>query len=90
MAVLAMEPRVIVLDEPFAGLDIPTIRALRRYLEALPVTLIQVSHDIAALREYDRVIWLEGGKVAADGPADETLARYLAAMEEVDDADADL
>ncbi|WP_292291245.1 ABC transporter ATP-binding protein [Marivita sp.] len=90
MAVLAMEPRVIVLDEPFAGLDIPTIRALRSYLEALPVTLIQVSHDISALQSYERVIWLEGGQVAADGPAGETLARYLAAMQEVDDADADL
>ncbi len=90
MAVLAMAPRVIVLDEPFAGLDIPTTRALRRHLEALEAQVIHVSHDLGALAGYDRVIWLEGGTVAGDGPARDTLAAYRAAMEEAGDAGADL
>jgi len=90
MSVLAMTPRVIILDEPFAGLDLPTTRALRRYLAAVPAQIIHVSHDIAALAGYDRAIWLEGGGVAADGPADATLAAYLQAMEAMGDADADL
>lgn len=90
MSVLAMAPRVIVLDEPFAGLDLPTTRALRRYLDAVPAQVIHVSHDIAALSGYDRAIWLEGGTIAADGPAEATLAAYLQAMEALGDADADL
>ena len=90
MAVLAMEPRVIVLDEPFSGLDIPTTRALRRHLDALPATLIHVTHDPAALIGYDRAIWLDQGRVAGDGPVDTVLDRYLAAMQEAGNADADL
>ena len=90
MAVLAMAPKVIVLDEPFAGLDIPTTRALQRHLDALEAQVIHVSHHLAALERYDRVIWLEDGAVAKDGPAARTLAAYRTAMEEAGDAGADL
>ena len=90
MAVLAMQPKVIVLDEPFAGLDIPTTRALRGYLEALPATLVHVTHDPSALSGYDRAIWLDSGRIAGDGPADTVVADYLNAMQEAGDADADL
>lgn len=90
MAVLAMEPAVIVLDEPFSGLDIPTTRALRGHLEALPATLIHVTHDTEALMGYERVIWLDRGRVAGDGAAPEILGHYLAAMENAPDADTDL
>lgn len=68
MAALAMSPAVIVLDEPFSGLDIPTIRALRSYLDAMPAQIIHITHDPAALRGYDRVLRLEGGGIASDGP----------------------
>jgi len=90
MAVLAMRPKVIVLDEPFSGLDIPTTRALRRYLDGLEATLIHVTHDPAALTGYDRAIWLDRGELSGDGPADTVLATYQSAMQEADDADADL
>jgi len=90
MAVLAMSPAVIVLDEPFSGLDIPTTRTLRGYLDALPAQIIHITHDPAALRGYDRVLWLDDGGVAADGPPDDALARYLNAMEMAGDAGADL
>lgn len=90
MAVLAMTPKVIVLDEPFSGLDIPTTRALRRFLDGLEATLIHVTHDPAALTGYDRVIWLDRGELAGDGPPDTVIAAYLNAMQEADDADADL
>ncbi|WP_405050602.1 energy-coupling factor ABC transporter ATP-binding protein [Sediminimonas sp.] len=90
MAVLAMEPSVILLDEPFSGLDIPTTRALTGYLDALPATLIHVTHDPAALSGYDRAIWLDEGRVAGDGGAAEVVQSYLGAMKEAGDADADL
>ena len=87
MAVLAMEPATIVLDEPFAGLDIPTTRALNRHLEALDQQLLHITHDPATLAGYDRVLWLEEGRVAGDGPAGEVLAAFTAAMEEMGEAD---
>jgi biotin transport system ATP-binding protein len=91
MAVLAMEPAVLLLDEPFTGLDIPTTRALRRHLAGIAPSVIQITHDPAALAGYDRVIWVEAGRVRQDGPAEATLADFLAAMEtETDDAGTDL
>ncbi|MGR3432944.1 MULTISPECIES: energy-coupling factor ABC transporter ATP-binding protein [Roseobacteraceae] len=90
MAVLAMSPAVILLDEPFSGLDIPTTRQLRRMLDGVAPRVLQITHDPSALDGYDRVIWLDEGRVRADGPPEETLALYLAAMEEDADAGTDL
>ena len=90
MAVLAMEPKVILLDEPFTGLDIPTTRQLRRHLANVAPSLVQITHDPGALAGYDRVIWLEDGTVRLDGPAAPVLAQFRAAMEEDGNAGADL
>ncbi|SNY92654.1 biotin transport system ATP-binding protein [Cohaesibacter sp. ES.047] len=81
MAVLAMEPRVILLDEPFAGLDLPTTRHLFRWLDGLEQQLLLVTHDIDHLSRFDRIIWLEQGRVMADGAPDTVLPAYLEAME---------
>lgn len=88
MAVLAMQPAVILLDEPFSGLDIPTTRALRRYLDQIEPALIQITHDPAALEGYDRVLWLDEGRVRADGAPDEVLPAFRAAMETEEGGDA--
>jgi len=83
MAVLAMQPSVILLDEPFAGLDIPTRMQLARYLDDVPQTLVQVSHDPGGLAGYDRVIWLDEGRIVQDGPAQEVLAGFAARMQAI-------
>ncbi|MBD3766233.1 MAG: ABC transporter ATP-binding protein [Rhodobacterales bacterium] len=92
LAVLAMQPATILLDEPFAALDLPTQARLARRLAALPQRLVVVSHDPAVLARCDRVVWIEGGRIADDGPPGVVLPAYLAAMEELGarDADADL
>ncbi|KIN65380.1 ABC transporter, ATPase subunit [Sulfitobacter noctilucae] len=87
MSVLAMAPAVIVLDEPFAGLDIPTTRQLQRILDGLEVTLVMITHDPAMLREYERVIWLEAGAVVQDGAAQPVLAAFEAQMAQIGDGD---
>jgi len=87
MAVLAMAPKVIILDEPFAGLDIPTTRQLTRYLDAVDASLIHVSHDPATLTTYDRVLWLDGGQVEMDGTADDVLPVFTARMEQIGGGD---
>ncbi|MGH1353469.1 MAG: energy-coupling factor ABC transporter ATP-binding protein [Thalassovita sp.] len=76
MAVLAMAPKLIVLDEPFAGLDLATTVRLGRYLDGLEQSLIHISHDLSALSGYDRVIWLERGAVQMDGPPTQVLPEY--------------
>ncbi|WED23867.1 energy-coupling factor ABC transporter ATP-binding protein [Vibrio sp. JC009] len=87
MAVVAMQPNLIILDEPFAGLDIPTKRQLQRYLDRFPGSLIHISHDPQDLNNYEQLLWLEGGQVAALGTPDEVLPEYLNEMHRIGDSD---
>ena len=80
MAVLAMRPRVIVMDEPFSGLDIPTRLQLMRYLDGVGAHVVMVTHDPGQLRGFDRILWLDGGRLVADGPPSEILPRFEAQM----------
>lgn len=87
MSVLVMKPQLIILDEPFAGLDIPTAQHLRRILDGLDVTLIVITHDPNVVREYDRVLWLEGGKIAQDGLPDDVLPMFETRMKQIGNCD---
>jgi biotin transport system ATP-binding protein len=78
IAVLAPGPRLLLLDEPFASLDLPTRYDLRERLSQLEQNIIMASHDIDLLSDFDRVIWLENGRVRGDGPPKSVLAAYLA------------
>lgn len=87
MAVLAMRPRLLILDEPFAGLDIPTRRQLQRQLDRAGVAVVHISHDPADLDGYDRLFWLDRGRIAAQGPASEVLPRFTAEMNRLGELD---
>ena len=88
MAILAMRPAILLLDEPYAALDLPTHARLARRIAALPQQVITISHDPAALRNCGRIIWLEAGRVRADGgPA--VLADFSAEMARIGEVDAD-
>ena len=89
MTVLAMSPEVILLDEPFSSLDLPTQARMRRALDALPQQLITITHDPALLHGYDRLLWLDAGRLRADGPPDAVLPDFEAEMHRLGDADAD-
>lgn len=89
LAVLLMRPATILLDEPFAGLDIPTRLRLQRRLAALPQRLITITHSPADLAGADRILWLDAGRLCKDGPAAETLAAFHARMAELAETDAD-
>jgi energy-coupling factor transporter ATP-binding protein EcfA2 len=72
-AVLAAEPELIILDEPFNDLDWPGVQALLGILLDLRqrgIALLVVTHDLdKCLAHADRLVVLEAGAVRADGPA---------------------
>lgn len=80
MSVLAMNPAVILLDEPYSGLDIPTRMQLMRYVDQVDATVIQITHDPATVRNFDRAIWLDDGKIRLDGPVDAVLDAFETQM----------
>ncbi len=67
--VLAMDPRLLVLDEPTAGLDPRARRSLIELLRTLPQTLIVSTHDMRLVQELClRTVILDEGRIVADGP----------------------
>ena len=73
--VLAMDPRLLVLDEPSANLDPRARRELLDLLAALDRTLLVVTHDLPFAAELcERAVILSGGRIVADGPCDDLLA----------------
>jgi len=66
--VLSMQPEVLILDEPTAGLDPRARRAFIDLLRALPMTMLVSSHDMLFVEElFPRMVILDGGRVVADG-----------------------
>jgi cobalt/nickel transport system ATP-binding protein len=73
--VLAMEPDVLVLDEPSSHLDPAARRELADVLVSLSLTTLLVTHDLPyALELCPRAVVLDQGQVVADGPTREILA----------------
>jgi cobalt/nickel transport system ATP-binding protein len=75
--VLAMDPEILVLDEPTTFLDPPGQRDLVKLLRALPQAKIVVTHDVALARQLcTRAVFFEKGKVAGEGLVDEVAQRF--------------
>lgn len=75
-AVLIREPAVIIADEPTTLLDRRNARRVGRMLMELPQQLIVVTHQLDLLADFDRVLVLEDGQVAADGTSTHALQHY--------------
>jgi sulfate transport system ATP-binding protein len=76
---LAVDPRVLLLDEPFGALDARVRKELRRWLrelhDSLHITSLFVTHDLEeALDVADRVVVMNGGRVEQIGTPDELRA----------------
>ena len=73
--VLAMQPEVLLLDEPSAGLDPRARRRLIEVLRSLPQTMLVATHDLGLVAELlPRTVVMDGGVVVADGPTAALLA----------------
>ena len=73
---LAVEPKVLLLDEPFGALDAKVRKELRRWLRRLHdevhVTSVFVTHDQEeAMEVADRIVVMNHGRIEQDGPPDE-------------------
>jgi cobalt/nickel transport system ATP-binding protein len=67
--VLSMQPEILVLDEPTAGLDPRARRSLIHLLDELEITMLVSTHDMLLVNElFPRVVVMDEGKIVADGP----------------------
>ena len=78
----AMHPDILVLDEIFAGGDAAfLVKAKKRMYDLIDKAdiMILVSHDHVLVKSLcNRVIWMDHGKLVADGPPEDVIERYLA------------
>jgi cobalt/nickel transport system ATP-binding protein len=72
--VLAMQPEILVMDEPSSNLDPASRRELAEIVRSLDVTLLMVTHDLPfAFELCERSVILSGGVIVADGPTKQLL-----------------
>ena len=79
--VLAMQPEVLILDEPTAGLDPKgrdeILELIQRLHEERKITVIVVSHSMEDMGKYGkRLVVMNGGTVAYDGTPEEVFSHY--------------
>jgi molybdate transport system ATP-binding protein len=90
---LAVSPRILLMDEPLAALDMKRKQEIMPYLERLhaeleiPVLYVSHSPDEVA-RLADHLVAMEGGQVIANGALNETLTRLDLPTAHLDDAGA--
>lgn len=78
--VLAMRPRVLILDEPTSSLDVPNTRlvidTLKNLRQQYNLTILLIEHRLAeAVQIASRVLVMDGGQVVADGSPESVFAR---------------
>ena len=79
--VLAMEPKVLILDEPTAGLDPKGRDEILGLIKSLQtqknMTILLVSHSMEDVAEYvDRILVMDAGRIKRDGTPREVFHRY--------------
>ncbi len=78
-SIVAMEPRVVLMDEPDSGID---VEALNRIFDAIArlqengATVILITHSLTVLRHAEQASLICNGKVIEEGPVD-TIAQYF-------------
>jgi branched-chain amino acid transport system ATP-binding protein len=76
---IALDPKLLLLDEPLAGLSSAEATAVADLIRGLPgqgITVVLVEHNLGeVLRVADRLIVLDAGKVLAEGPPTDVMAR---------------
>jgi biotin transport system ATP-binding protein len=80
LATLLAAPALVLLDEPFASLDLPSQALLHDDIARAPQQIIVATHLLEHLHGFDRVVWLDKGQVRGDGDPDTVCTRYRDAV----------
>lgn len=72
---VAPNPKVLMFDEATSALDNITQKKVSEALDSLKCTRIVIAHRLSTIKQCDRIIVLDGGKIAEDGTYDELLAK---------------
>lgn len=78
--VMITEPDILVCDEPTTLLDRRNAAQANQMISDLPCQVILITHELSQLEAYERVIWFDGGRVAADGPPGAVIPQYIEAV----------
>jgi biotin transport system ATP-binding protein len=80
-AVLIRRPEVIIADEPTTLLDLRNARVVADALDSMDQQVIVVTHQLALLESFERVIVIDDGLVAFDGSPDDAVPAYRQLVE---------
>ena len=80
-AVLIRRPEVIIADEPTTLLDLRNARVVAEALDSMDQQVIVVTHQLALLDSFERVIVIDDGLVAFDGSPDDAVPAYRQLVE---------
>jgi biotin transport system ATP-binding protein len=75
-SVLAVDPAVLVADEPSTLLDLRNTARLRRVFAQLPQQVIYTTHDLDFAADAQRVLVVDGGRIVCDGGPAEAIDSY--------------
>lgn len=76
-SIMAMEPAILVMDEPTTMLDLPGRRQFQRLIAPLDQRVLIATHDLDLVRDFDRVLVLDGGRIVADDVPDAAIDTYV-------------
>jgi biotin transport system ATP-binding protein len=82
LSLLIAAPQLLLLDEPFASLDLPGQARLAQDIAAAPQQVLVSTHVLDHVRDFERVIWLEQGRLRGDGPGRDICSAYETSVRE--------
>lgn len=77
VSVLAVEPAVVVADEPTTLLDLRNRNRIREELGRLDQQLVVATHDLEIAADAERVLVVDEGRIVSDGPPESAIASYV-------------
>ena len=72
---VAPKPKILIFDEATSALDNITQKKVSQAIDSLNCTRIVIAHRLSTIRHADRIIYLEGGKIAEEGTYDELIQK---------------
>ncbi|MBE5809070.1 MAG: ATP-binding cassette domain-containing protein, partial [Clostridiales bacterium] len=72
---IAPKPRILIFDEATSALDNITQKKVSEALDAMRCTRIVIAHRLSTIKHCDRILVIDGGKIAEDGTYDQLIAQ---------------